>query len=198
MKLTFAFTLYLFCVLSCDSALGQDSLAHTFVKSKSSNNSYSLKPVLDSTQNIIEFIQPNFTERKSFDESMEFLKSLLEFEGDTSECSIGLSTYPSRNPSRPGGCIYDLDSNYRILTIEIHALFIFNMLIEHEAFYITCYPRLQAKKVGCIDPDKVFAMNDSRVKLIYQYYRTWLEKCEKKKSFNIGYYPLDNSGFSWL
>lgn len=198
MNLKIVFAVGLFFVFSIGNALGQDSLLYTFVKSKSTDSSYNLNPVLDSACNLNEFYRPNFTKRYSFDESMKFLKSLLEFEGDTSECSVALGTYPTSNPNRPGSCIYPSDSNYTILTIEIRALFIFNMLIEHKAFYIACYPRLQAKKIGCIDHDKLFEMNDPRIKLIYDYYRTWLEKCEKKKSFNIGCYPLENSGYSWL
>ncbi|MCR9174283.1 MAG: hypothetical protein NXI10_17430 [bacterium] len=196
LKIVIAIGLFFF--ISNINALGQDSLLYTFVKSKSTDSSYNLNPVLDSVCNLNEFYRPNFTKRYSFDESMKLLKSLLEFEGDTSECSVALGTYPTSNPNRPGSCIYPLDSNYTTLTIEIQALFLFNMLIEHKAFYIACYPRLQAKKIGCIDHDKLFEMNDPRVKLIYSYYRTWLEKCEKKKSFDIGGYPLDESGYSWL
>lgn len=132
----------------------------------------------------------------TFEDTITALRSLLKFEGDTDLVSLIARNHLSSNPNRTDYFVPD-DSLYQT-TVEIHALFIFNILIEPKPFYLATYPRLQAKKLGSPRFDLMFEQNDPRLKIIFDYYEKWLERCVLKKTLKIGYYPLDGSNYSWL
>lgn len=179
-----------------NKARGQNN-SNYFKKIEVTENKFKLIPALDSTSKNIIFYPPRISGLTNFEDSLFLLKSLLSFQADTSFCSVEPMNYPNQNPNMTSYFVPN-SANYKLITIEIEALFIFNFIIEPKPFYLASYPRLQEGKFGYPAFDKMLIVNDPRLRIIYEYYRKWLKKCEYIRSFQVGYFPLDNSIFSWL
>lgn len=171
--------------------------ANYFKKIEIKKDTFKLVPSTDSAVHHLVVYPQNIPYLYSFQDSVLLLKSLLSFQGDSSISNVKPMNWSSSNPERTNYFVPD-SSNYQAITIEIEALFIFNLIIEPKPFWLATYPRLQAKKIGSPGLDKMFSLYDKRIADIYKYYRSWLAKCEKAGTFNIGYFPLDNTGYSWL
>jgi hypothetical protein len=197
MGILFRFIITIVFIGSADNiALGQNS-SNYFKKIEISKDKYKLIPASDSISRNIIIYPPVVSNLSTFEDSLFLLKSLLGFQGDTSYCSVKPMNYPCSNPNQTSYKVPD-SSNYEFITIEIEALFIFNFIIEPKQFYLASFPRLQKGRFGVPALDQMFSLHDQRLSIVYDYYRKWLEKCENARTFNIGYYPLDYSKYSWL
>lgn len=179
----------LLCLFSC-GGLPQENKHNFFIKERidcdfqnSAVNKYYKLTFLKSNL-ISKCSYLNDFSKYSDSEKVEMIEELLEYEGDTSLCSVMPKCYSAlRSQTVP--------LEIKVYSTQVEALFIINHIIVKDPYRLSAFPILKNSGRAVME-----SVNGPLIKQAYVLYKEWLKEVKKKGLSNLvnnGILPLKNS-----
>lgn len=133
-------------------------------------------------------VYPIVIKAEEFIDTINLIKDLLSFEGDTCICVIPIKNYNTESSQVYMGELKDY-------SIQVEALFIINQLYFKQPFYYSPYPLLRS-----IESNKEESIDGEIIKMAYVAYKQWFKKVEEvgiSEARNQNITPLDGYPIKW-